>query len=47
MATKSVRSEGFVVMLKQISAAFFFGVSSILIVMVNKMVLTTYKLVVH
>lgn len=31
------------VLVKQVSASLFFGISSILIVMVNKLVLTTYK----
>ena len=33
------------ILLKQVFASLFFGISSILIVMVNKIVLTTYKLV--
>lgn len=40
-------SEHFAALMKQASAALFFGTSSILIVMVNKIVLTTYQLVVY
>ena len=32
-------------LMKQLSASIFFGISSVLIVMVNKLVLTTYELV--
>lgn len=40
---EKVERERYVLMMKQIGASVFFGVISILIVMVNKTVLTTYQ----
>ena len=44
MATDSPAAHArYIIMMKQVGASVFFGVTSILIVMVNKTVLTTYK----
>ena len=40
---EKVKRERYVLMMKQVGASAFFGIVSILIVMVNKTVLTTYQ----
>lgn len=45
MEANKVSTESATMILKQVIASLFFGISSILIVMVNKIVLTTYKFV--
>ena len=41
------KQEVFAKVLRQVGASIFFGVSSVLIITVNKTVLTTYRSVVH
>ena len=44
MATETPAAHAkYIMMMKQVGASVFFGVTSILIVMVNKTVLTSYK----